>query len=1854
MAPPYGQVRGPSGNGAPEDRDVHARVNTSYVSDTPTTSGSTPIAVNHTTSYPPVTPPPAVRRLGSSSPQSATVYYNMDDSDDNDSEQYDHAGPVIDGATVCAHNRETMDQQLQKISELMKQLLELRPEGLHKITSNDDRGMGYPVTPRSESRGTRQCPPGSEEVNIKELGHNATLTSKQQQLIKDSLQQEHEEYRQAVAAVTTSYPQRYRVDLLEVGCTAGQIELQKAIEGKRGCYERWSRHDYDLSDKRGYDKAASKLAQLLPRHLLLTPPSSVFVDNHTTTATQLPAHQRQLVSGKRIWRNSVRLALHQLNLGGQVHLHHPEDSRAWKLMASEDPKTAELLRRTQRVHHNECIDNLKDDMQVPVDKAHRFQTSDPEFILAVHRPPCSLHSYHSQRDQIANACFSPAFASTIATVVTRHAVGLCQWFEDTADKIFTSWREEDVNQFAPFCQLCELNLDQQLHPAHHDLMKEAAEVEDKDPADELRNRQVNKLRTIHKNLGHPSNELMTKILREAGAPTDVLKLVRELTCDVCARFRHTPPARPATATHPRELGEHLGIDLSLIHIGPDKRAALLLHFLDEASKFHIVRVIKEGIEDNEHVLGNIDGPTLIEKLQQCWLPYFQTPQLIHCDSEGVFKSNALLKLAQSRGIRIVNTAGEAHWQLGIVERHIQTITELIQKLADDNDERLTTQELCDLAAEAKNSFGHYGGYSPSQWQLSKQHPLTRSQEIPPGDEEDEFFCHVKRRARAAKHFHEAEAKTILRIASLAKARQLSTVNPGDIVYYFRRGKAAGHKQKGSYRGPAKVLAVEPPEGKESKAITTVWLAHGSQLIRAAPEHLRQATPLEVRLGEFVQGPAADPNRFISQTLGNGRGKRPHYYDLGARPSPAELRQDEQAEGDEDTVEERSAKRPRVNLMDPGHDAGPEPGTPGPLPEGSEDKLDTSSEATSFNRPDTPSARSDKYHASHRHPLRQPYEDSPRSRSRRGGFEGNSRELFQPSTPRRDHRPEIPPIYQLPPTPPDGNPPSPPQLPPQLQPQPVTPELSVPPPATPMEVSEPRTPSGIVTAELLAEGELGQDKQLLREDQEGTQVNVEDFKDIKQLAEDAIKHIVTQQVLAQSAEDNANVAYWTKLRKFAKDSKHEAPCFGVNHHSKDPRKIRKGMWPDNVVEYSMDIFDEDLEIFKDSELPDKQLVDHFALMTTEAKRHAEVIIRNLTVNEKNEFEAAKYKELDQWISHSVFSIVKRAGIPLDRVMTMRWVLTWKIPDNAKDGDRKAKARLVVKGFSDPDLTTIRAEAPTLSRVGKHTLLQLTASNDWQLTKGDVKTAFLQGDSEEGKRQVYVDPTGEVRKKLGMTSDQLMKLERAVYGLRNAPRAWYTRIRRDLIAMGARPHQLDSCLFMIYDKGKLVGMVGVYVDDCLIVGDNKSRAWTTFKQKLLNAYTWSPWEDNDFTFTGVRLQKLKTGAIKLTQAEYCTKQLHQVSIGKVDPETACTPDQLTQLRGADGSLQWLATNTRLDLGAPVSIAQGNHSKPQVKHLQDSNKLIRTAYATSDTPLYIQPIPMGKLAMAQFHDAGQGSRPDGSSQGGYVTVAADKSLLTGTEQLCSVLDWKSFKLKRVARSSLSAEVQAFAEALDALEFLKLVLAEALSDKPLDLRRDADNAIATVCPSVLVTDCKSLYDAVERSQSTGLNLAERRTSIEVLSCRERLHATKMELKWVNSDRQLADGLTKASAAWKLTRFQHKPLWKLVYDPTFTAAKKMKAPAKSMPSDNDHDIATPQSSQKPANAHSTNKYKLMQAGKTTRRTPTTTRRSSTLVNASAIQPSAPVANTVAQACVQELTTGGAKRKHNRGKKNVHFSQSVV
>ena len=65
----------------------------------------------------------------------------------------------------------------------------------------------------------------------------------------------------------------------------------------------------------------------------------------------------------------------------------------------------------------------------------------------------------------------------------------------------------------------------------------------------------------------------------------------------------------------------------------------------------------------------------------------------------------------------------------------------------------------------------------------------------------------------------------------------------------------------------------------------------------------------------------------------------------------------------------------------------------------------------------------------------------------------------------------------------------------------------------------------------------------------------------------------------------------------------------------------------------------------------------------------------------------------------------------------------------------------------------------------------------------------------------------------------------------------------------------------------------------------------------------------------------------------------------------------------------------------------------------------------------------------------------------------------------------------------------------------------------------------SPVITDAKSLYDALERSESSTGNLTERLAAIEVTAIRQGLEHGFIYTGWVNSDRQMEDGPTEPLA---------------------------------------------------------------------------------------------------------------------------------
>ena len=116
--------------------------------------------------------------------------------------------------------------------------------------------------------------------------------------------------------------------------------------------------------------------------------------------------------------------------------------------------------------------------------------------------------------------------------------------------------------------------------------------------------------------------------------------------------------------------------------------------------------------------------------------------------------------------------------------------------------------------------------------------------------------------------------------------------------------------------------------------------------------------------------------------------------------------------------------------------------------------------------------------------------------------------------------------------------------------------------------------------------------------------------------------------------------------------------------------------------------------------------------------------------------------------------------------------------------------------------------------------------------------------------------------------------------------------------------------------------------------------------------------------------------------------------------------------------------------------------------------------------------------------------------------------------------------------------------LEFTK-ALGESLSDVESFFEKQHKNPV--------ITDARSLYDVLERNETSTRNLTERRTAMETTAIRQRLEHGFISTRWVNSDKQMADGHTKPQTAWKLLETMSAGKWKIVWDETFQSARNLK-----------------------------------------------------------------------------------------------------
>ena len=533
-------------------------------------------------------------------------------------------------------------------------------------------------------------------------------------------------------------------------------------------------------------------------------------------------------------------------------------------------------------------------------------------------------------------------------------------------------------------------------------------------------------------------------------------------------------------------------------------------------------------------------------------------------------------------------------------------------------------------------------------------------------------------------------------------------------------------------------------------------------------------------------------------------------------------------------------------------------------------------------------------------------------------------------------------------------------------------------------------------------------------------------------------------------------------------------------------------------------------------------EELSFVASASKRaRAEVHVKDLTSQEKALFDVAKDAELSCWIQTSALQPVLRRHLNPNQILKSRWVLTWKSveDDQGNSNGRKAKARLVVLGFQDPNLTEVARDAPTLTKEGRHTILQMIASFQWELASFDIKTAFLRGKADE-RNPLAMEPPIELRKKLQLDDDQVCKLVGNAYGRVDAPLLFFKEFGKQLKELGFKVHPLEPCIHFLesIQNGRrfIHGILGTHVDDGLCGGDD----WFHEQlNKLRQKLPFGSFKTRKFTFTGIQLEQFPDSCIKATQGEYL-KAIPAIDIGKYrreTPEASVSDSEMTKLRGLIGSLQYAVSHTRPDLASRLGEIQTQLSNPTVQTLLQGNKVLREAQSTSDVSIFFRNIDPKELTHVAFGDASFASPKQLASFQGSIICATSPKLLKNEKAPVSPLTWSSKKINRVVRSTLSAEAFSMSRSVDQLGWMRLLWGTIAIDN-FDWRKPPE-AFKLLPPAAIVTDCKSLYDLVSRTAIPSCE--EYRTTLEVLLIRERC-LEHCAFRWIPTSLQLTDALTK------------------------------------------------------------------------------------------------------------------------------------
>lgn len=478
----------------------------------------------------------------------------------------------------------------------------------------------------------------------------------------------------------------------------------------------------------------------------------------------------------------------------------------------------------------------------------------------------------------------------------------------------------------------------------------------------------------------------------------------------------------------------------------------------------------------------------------------------------------------------------------------------------------------------------------------------------------------------------------------------------------------------------------------------------------------------------------------------------------------------------------------------------------------------------------------------------------------------------------------------------------------------------------------------------------------------------------------------------------------------------------------------------------------------------------------------------------QWEAAMKEEYDSLIENKVWETVE--SVPTSRSpLPGKWV--FRLKPGAKGEILRYKARWVCGGHRQREgIDFHETFASVVKPMSYKAIFALAAALDWEIEQMDVKTAFLYGVIDDVDLFMTL-PTG-----VGVSGN--CRLKKALYGLKQSPRVWYNTLATFLQTLGFKPLDSDTSVFC---RDGLI--MAIYVDDMLIVGKDEQEIQEV-KDALSQRFHMTDLKACHF-YLGMEVTRDRPARkLRLCQEAYVRKILSDNGMRDCKP-IAVPMAPGTKLQKSDdafqqnaitikayqsmvGSLMYAMLGTRPDIAYAVSCVSRYASNPSDQHIVAVKKIFQYLQGTAHFGLEFT----GTLEdLKGFTDADwAGCEDTRRSTSGYVFNLGS-----------AAISWSSKRQATVSLSTCEAELigqtQATKEAIWLRRFLSHVNPNADLDQATVIFGDNQGAIAL-------------------AKNPQFHARTKHVAIQDYFVREKVATGEIEMRFVPTQEQIADGLTK------------------------------------------------------------------------------------------------------------------------------------